>query len=416
VPASPFALAPLLVVALLAALAAVVLVLLPVRGRRAGRLRLVVAAVAVAVVGVAGAGLATARPVTPEATAAGPRVSAHPSATRAATPSPAPLSPAPVAPTPGTGVTAATVAPTPALLTSGLIVASDLDQTWVAPPGMPARGREFSVAIPGTTSHFAARPADVYLPPAALVANAPALPVVVLLSGQPASPDSVMTVGSVVRTEDALAAKDRGLAPIVVVPDQLGKPQNNPMCVDGPLGNSSTYILGDVTAWVRSHLHVLPGRDAWAVGGYSEGGTCAIQFATARPDIFGSFIDVSGERYPTMRTDKLAIRAGFRGSVAAYDRAKPENILRQHGPYLDEAAIFAVGATDAHYGAIMSLLSAKAAAAGMTVARYASPRMGHSWTTAGNGFASGIGALYPRFGLAPAGIYLDALAPPAPAA
>ncbi|ARC57371.1 hypothetical protein AS850_09815 [Frondihabitans sp. 762G35] len=403
---SPFA--PLLVVILLAALAAVVLVLLPVRGRGPGRLRLLVAAVAVAVVGVAGVGLATARPVAPRAAVADPTVDARPSATPSRAPS---ASPAPVS-----GASEATVAPTPARLTTGLTAASDLDRTWVAPAGMPTRGREYSVAIPGTVSRFAARPADVYLPPAALVANAPALPVVVLLSGQPASPDSVMTVGSVVRTEDALAAKDHGLAPIVVVPDQLGRPQDNPMCVDGPLGNVSTYILRDVTSWIRGHLRVLPGRDAWAVGGFSEGGTCSIQFATAHPDVFGSFIDVSGERYPTMRTDEVAIQAGFRGSVTAYDRAKPENILRKHGRYVDEQAVFAVGATDTHYGAIMTLMSGKAEAAGITVARYVSPHTGHDWTTASNGFASGIGALYPRFGLAPAGIYLDALVPPAPTA
>jgi S-formylglutathione hydrolase FrmB len=384
----------------------VVLVLLPVRERRVGRLRLVAAVAAVAVVAVTGAGIATAEPTTPRSASARPSSAASPSSTP--TPTVVPThDPVPVAETPGL-----TVKPTPDPLATGLTVASTLDRSWVAPAGMPAQGRQYSVTIPGTISHFAARPADVYLPPAALVPNAPALPVVILLSGQPASPDSVMTVGNVVRTVNALAAKDHGLAPIIVVPDQLGRPQDNPMCVDGPLGNSATYIVGDVTSWIRGHLHVLPGRAAWAIGGFSQGGTCSIQFATAHPELYGSFIDVSGERYPTMRTDALAIRTGFRGSVAAYDRAKPENILLRHGRYADEEAIFTSGATDEHYGAIMAVMSQRAGAAGMAVARYRSPRTGHDWTNASNGFASGIGALYPRFGLSPNGVYLAPLAKP----
>ncbi len=61
--------------------------------------------------------------------------------------------------------------------------------TWHAPSDMPRHGRVGSVRIPGTTSHFPARPGIVWLPPAALVQHAPRLPVVVMLSGQgPARP------------------------------------------------------------------------------------------------------------------------------------------------------------------------------------------------------------------------------------
>ncbi len=43
---------------------------------------------------------------------------------------------------------------------------------------------------------------------------------------------------------DRLAAAHHGLAPIVVMPDQLGEATRNPMCVDGPLGDSRTYLTG----------------------------------------------------------------------------------------------------------------------------------------------------------------------------
>ncbi|MFJ2354053.1 alpha/beta hydrolase [Frigoribacterium sp. NPDC087798] len=271
--------------------------------------------------------------------------------------------------------------------------------TWKAPVDLPAVGRYGSVAISGAVSHFPARDAVVYLPPAALVADAPALPVMIMLSGQPAEPSSVITAGHLVETLNAFAAKDHGLAPIVVVPDQLSADAHNPMCVDGALGNSATYITTDVVDYMTSHFHVATGPRAWAIGGFSQGGTCSIQFASARPDLFSTFIDVSGELGPSIGDEKTTIDQGFAGNRAAYEAAQPLAIMAAHGPYADTAAFFAVGATDGRYGQIMTANSAAAAKAGMTVTRYVSPGSGHDWTTATNGFAHGIGQFYPRLGL-----------------
>ncbi|MCU1527199.1 MAG: hypothetical protein JWP75_962 [Frondihabitans sp.] len=271
--------------------------------------------------------------------------------------------------------------------------------TWKAPAIMPRRGRVGSVDIPPTLSHFAARGALVYLPPAALVASAPALPVVILLSGQPGSPSSVMTSGKVPSILNAFARKHHGLAPIVVVPDQLGASSANPMCVNGALGNSATYLLEDVPNWIRTHLHVASSRQAWAVGGFSQGATCSIQFATEHPDLFGSFIDVSGQQYPTLSTDAEAIQDGFRGSAKAFEAAKPATAMREHEPYTDTVALFAAGENDATYRHNMTIMSDLAQKAGIKVTRYISPGSAHDWTTASNGFAAGFGLLYPRLGL-----------------
>jgi enterochelin esterase-like enzyme len=274
--------------------------------------------------------------------------------------------------------------------------------TWKAPADLPATGRYGSVSIPGTVSHFPARDAVVYLPPAALVANAPALPVMIMMSGQPAEPSSVVTAGHLVETLDAFAATNHGLAPIVVVPDQLSADAHNPMCVDGALGNSASYITTDVVDYMTSHFHVASGPRAWAIGGFSQGGTCSIQFAAARPDLFSTFIDVSGELGPSIGDEKTTIAQGFAGNRAAYEAAQPQAIMAAHGPYADTAAFFAVGATDGRYGQIMTENSAAAAKAGMAVTRYVSPGSGHDWTTATNGFAHGIGQFYPRLGLSAA--------------
>ncbi|MEO8908051.1 MAG: alpha/beta hydrolase-fold protein, partial [Microbacteriaceae bacterium] len=167
-----------------------------------------------------------------------------------------------------------------------------LAQTWQPPAGMPSKGKVGTVDIPATKSGFHARVASVYLPPAALVASAPKLPVIVMFSGQPGAPADMFTSGQLPRILDAYAAAHHGLAPIVVAPDQLGNPLQNPMCVDSPLGNSATYLTVDVPHWITSHLNVATAPQQWAVGGYSQGGTCALQFGAAHPNLYRSIIDI----------------------------------------------------------------------------------------------------------------------------
>ncbi|MBD8728186.1 esterase family protein [Frigoribacterium sp. CFBP 13707] len=271
--------------------------------------------------------------------------------------------------------------------------------SWTPPADMPAHGRYGTVHIPGTVSGFPARDAVVWLPPAALVADPPPLPVVVMMSGQPASPEAVVTAGGLVTTLEAYAAADHGLAPIAVVPDQLSADDHNPMCVDGALGNSATYVTTDVVDYVTSHYRVATGPRAWAIGGFSQGGTCSIQFGSARPDLFGSIVDVSGEVGPSLGSVEQTVADGFAGDRAAYDAAQPQAIMAAHAPYADTAAFFAVGGGDPTFGAAMAANSSAAEAAGMHVTRWVSPGTGHDWTTATRGFAVGIGDLYPRWGL-----------------
>lgn len=277
----------------------------------------------------------------------------------------------------------------------------DLATTWTPPADLPQQGRLLHVAIPGTRSHFVARDALLWLPPAALVADPPPLPVTVLMSGQSrgAGPDDVETGGHIAHTMDAIAGLHRGLAPIVVVPDQLGPRSGNPMCVDGPLGNSRTYLEQDVPAWITSHLRVQTGATAWTVGGFSQGGTCAIQLGAGDPQRFGNVIDVSGELGPTELTRAETLH-GFGGSVAAWRAAQPIAVMAQHGPYTGTSAFFTAAQLDRHYGPAMPVVAAHAAAAGMHVTRWVVPGGGHDWAMARAAIAAGMAWLEPRVGLA----------------
>ncbi len=253
--------------------------------------------------------------------------------------------------------------------------------TWIAPAKMPSKGRAGLVTIPASLSHFQARQAMVYLPPAALVANPPKLPVLELISGQPGAPADLFTKGGLAARLDAIAAAHHGLAPIVVVPDQLGAPARNPMCLNSSLGNSKTYLTVDVPQWIHHHLSVLSGANNWGIGGFSQGGTCAIQLGAALPKLFGTILDISGEIAPKSGSLGQTIADGFGGSTRAYRAAIPANILKRVGPYTNSLALFSVGAGDTRYGIGLKEIAADASLAGMDSRMFVSPGSAHDWHT-----------------------------------
>ncbi|KQQ05669.1 MULTISPECIES: alpha/beta hydrolase [unclassified Rathayibacter] len=273
---------------------------------------------------------------------------------------------------------------------------------WTAPAGMPSVGTVSTVSIPATTSRFAARDAVVYLPPAALTADPPLLPVMVMLSGQPGSPSDPLSTENLQASLDAYAAAHAGLAPIVVSPDQLGDPDANPMCIDSPLGNSATYLTVDVPNWIRANLPVMSDAHDWAIGGLSQGGTCAIQLGAGYPQLFGNIIVASGELAPTLGDDATTIAKGFGGSSAAYEAAKPASILAENAPYADTVALFGVGANDTSFLSGVKTLYADAKAAGMDATYMEVPDSAHDKTAWSATFDKGLELLAARWNLVPA--------------
>ncbi|MDR6970471.1 alpha/beta hydrolase-fold protein [Leifsonia shinshuensis] len=268
------------------------------------------------------------------------------------------------------------------------------------PGAIPAKGEVGTVRIPGTESRFPARKAVVYLPPIALTANPPALPVLYALSGQPGAPADMFTAGGVGAAMDRFAAAHGGYAPIVVAADQLGGPGRNPMCVDSrDYGNSATYLLTDVRNWVRSNLRVSSDPAGWGVFGYSQGATCAVQFASGRPDLFGSALASSSELGPTLGDEALTISTGFDGSKAAYEAAQPAAMMTKNAPYRDSVMVFGAGANDAKYSAFARTLYGDAERAGVRAQLLSSPGTAHDWKTVRYVLAHGFPAIAAQMGL-----------------
>ncbi|WP_223690427.1 alpha/beta hydrolase [Leifsonia poae] len=261
-------------------------------------------------------------------------------------------------------------------------IGTDYEKTWTPPASVPARGEIGTVRIPATTSGFPARKAIVYLPPAALTAAPPVLPVLYAFAGQPGAPADVFTAGHIATTMDQYAAKHGGIAPIVVAADQLGGAGRNPMCVDSAaFGKSATYLLKDVPAWIKAHFRVSSDPAAWSVFGYSQGATCAVQFATGHPDQFGSALASSSELGPTLGAESTTVTKGFGGSKKAYEAAQPAALMKAGAPFTNTLIVFGVGQDDAKYLAFAKTLDAEARAAGITSDLLVSPGSAHDWNT-----------------------------------
>ncbi|MCO1575948.1 alpha/beta hydrolase-fold protein [Crossiella sp. SN42] len=201
-----------------------------------------------------------------------------------------------------------------------------LSEVWQPPADLPAQGTVSEVAIPSSAG-FGARTGRVYLPPAYQASPRPKLPVLVLLSGQPGSPTDWLVGGQLSTTMDNYAAENKGLAPVVVLPDHLGSELANPLCLDSKLGNAETYLAKDVPNWVRQHLQVATEPQAWTIGGFSQGGTCALQLAVRAPEVYRNFIDLSGQREPSLGNRKDTVNAAFGGDEAAFKKVNPLDIM-----------------------------------------------------------------------------------------
>ena len=256
-----------------------------------------------------------------------------------------------------------------------------------------------TVHIPATKSGFQTRMATVYLPPAALSATPPRLPVMVLLAGQPGSPTRLMAAGKIAAIMDEYAAHHDGLAPIVVSPDQNGAFTHNSLCADTSVyGEAETYLTTDVPRWIRDTLPVSTSSSQWLIGGFSQGGTCSVQIGPAHPKIFGSIFAASTEIAPSDGSRKRTIDRFFNGDEKAFDAHVPTAIIARHSPS-SQTLMMVSGEWDADARSNQARIAKAAKAAGMRVTVMISRRSGHDWHTVINGLVPVVDDFGHRTGL-----------------
>ena len=250
---------------------------------------------------------------------------------------------------------------------------------WQPPPDLPATGQVTVVPIPGTVSGFAAGDAWVYLPPAYATTSRTELPVLVLLAGNPGEPRDWFDGGALATTMDDYAADHHGLAPVVIVPDWLGTSGANPLCVDSAAsGDDYSYLTVDVHDWIVDTLQVDVDPRGWAVGGFSAGGTCALQLATRDPVQYPTVLAFSTQDHPVLETDEDTVDALFDGDQGAYDAYDPMVALAD-STFPDSAGFFAAGADDDVYRPQTEAVYRAAVTAGMD-AQYTILPGGHDFS------------------------------------
>ena len=231
------------------------------------------------------------------------------------------------------------------------------------------------VDLPSATSHFSARTATAYIPPAYWTDHN--LPVLVLLHGNPGGPDQWFGSGEADETADQFQAANGGRSPIVIAVDATGSETANPICADSDVAQVMTYLTRDVPKDIKSKFQVNNDQHTWTVGGLSYGGTCALQIATTQPNAYGSVIDIAGEAEPTIGNHSATVNKFFHGDESAYNNQDPAYLLERNR-YDNLQAIFIAGDDDAASVNALRSLSDKARAAGMKT-YYGTRPGGHSF-------------------------------------
>jgi S-formylglutathione hydrolase FrmB len=232
---------------------------------------------------------------------------------------------------------------------------------------LPSQGVVFTVTIPAKVSHFATRPATIYLPPAWFAKVTPSLPTLVLLPGEPGSASDWSNDGDADNTADAFANAHHGVAPIIVMPDPNGLLTDDTECVNSKFGNAETYLVEDVPAFARSQYNASDSVGSLAIAGLSAGGTCSVMLALRHPQIYPTFASYSGFASPQFEetTQAETIDILFGGSEDAFAAHDPAELLRG-GHFDGMAGWFEVGNQDVVPAEAARSLQAAASGAGIS--------------------------------------------------
>jgi S-formylglutathione hydrolase FrmB len=230
--------------------------------------------------------------------------------------------------------------------------------------------------IPPGTSEFSSRRGTLYLPPAFFGPSPPPLPVVVLLGGTPGGPDAWPRSGAL-QTVDAYAGRHHGVAPILAFVDQNGSFLADTECVDGPAGAAETFLAIDVPHFLSGFLHVPLDPERWAIGGFSEGGTCAFELGVRHPDVYRTFVDIAGDWAPNLGSAGTTLARHYGGDEQAMAAHDPTRLLKADG-LGGLGGWFVVGASDSSHVGVARRLASASRAAGITTTTEILPG-DHTW-------------------------------------
>ncbi|HET9648871.1 MAG TPA: alpha/beta hydrolase-fold protein [Microlunatus sp.] len=154
-------------------------------------------------------------------------------------------------------------------------------------------------------------------------------PVLMLLPGQPSTPQGVFAGLDFAR--QATAAIDAGRVKpfVVVVPPILIDPPRDTECTNVPNGpQAETWLADNVRSQVIRKLRVERDARHWSAMGMSTGGFCAAKLLLRNPTLFGAAVSIGG--YFTAETDSTTGDL-FGGSAQLRRENSPSWLIKQAG-------------------------------------------------------------------------------------
>nr|WP_246279683.1 alpha/beta hydrolase-fold protein [Psychromicrobium silvestre] len=273
------------------------------------------------------------------------------------------------------------------------------EQSWHPPAGMPSAGKFVSVRIPATVSKVHSGVSYVYIPPAYRVQNPANVPVLVLIHGNPGGALDWQRGGRITQQMNTYAAEHHGIAPLVVMPDVTsGNSGTWSLCMDSKRAKGATFLGVDVPNYVKKTFGLgLAGGEQFAIGGFSYGGTCAMQLAVSFPKVYPTFFDFSGERGPYLNGgDSAIISKYFDGDAAAFAKANPLEVLKTT-KFPHTTGVVLVGSTDFYRPQGEEVYRALKNAGAKVTLQVATGD--HSWEVWRPAFADNLGWLMKRYGV-----------------
>jgi S-formylglutathione hydrolase FrmB len=131
----------------------------------------------------------------------------------------------------------------------------------------------------------------------------------------------------------------------LVLVDPTGSFDNDTECVNGARGNAADHLTKDVVPFMVSNFGVSADRANWGVAGWSMGGTCAVGLTVMHPDMFSAFVDIAGDRSPSIGGKDLTVAKLFAGNVDAWAAYDPITVMNKHGRYTGVSGWFDIPAS-----------------------------------------------------------------------
>lgn len=235
----------------------------------------------------------------------------------------------------------------------------------VSTPSIYGHAVLVKVPIESTVSGFTPGTSPmVYLPPAYFTDSSRQFPVIVLMAGLPGTSMDWFDYGELGQIMRDFERDHHGNSPIIVAVDATKDSTTDLGCFDSTMAKVQTYLDTDIPEGIKKYFRVSSDPNMWAIGGFSYGGTCALQVVSVNPEPYHRFFDFSGDLIPGKGSIDENAKTYFDGDQARALATDPQTVLASR-KYTDISGRFVAGREETEHLTALTTLNEAAMSAGM---------------------------------------------------